>query len=84
MEMLQRIRGLSPAHDVVFLIEDAPACDTCDDGDLPWGVYRRLWRTFECVRVARAPDIGAALEFLRAEVDAIQLERETGEVVKSR
>ncbi|QTC90432.1 hypothetical protein [Brevundimonas goettingensis] len=83
MEVLQRIRDLAPAHDIVFILEDQPNCD-CDDGYLQYGIYRRLHLTAECVRIARSPDFEQALAFLRAEMEAIRDERAGGEVVKSR
>lgn len=83
MRLDQRVRDLAPAHDIVFILEDQPACD-CDDSYLRYGVYRRLHRTAECVRVARTPDFDQALGFLRSEVEAIKYERAAGEEVKSR
>ena len=83
MRLDQRIRDLTPSHDVVFILKDVPACD-CDDGYLTWGVYRRLHRTAECVRIARTPDLDQALGFVRAEIEAIQDERAAGVTVNSR
>ncbi len=80
MEMFQRPRSFNPHHDVVFIVEGQPTCD-CDDGPFPFEVYRRLWRTGQVVRIARAHDLEQAIRFLRDEMEAIESERATGTVV---